>query len=64
MDLRQLNAALESRAAGLSELRAEGAWLSDLREARTKNEQALENLLNSEMTPMTPHRLTLRSSQA
>jgi thiamine pyrophosphate-dependent acetolactate synthase large subunit-like protein len=55
--LRQLNAALEGRAAGLSERRAEGAWLSDLREARSKNEQVLENLLNSEMMPMTPHRL-------
>src|SRR5579859_2676973 len=55
--LRQLNTALEGRAAGLAERRAEGAWLSDLREARGKNEQAVDNLLNSDMTPMTPHRL-------
>ncbi len=55
--LRQLLGALEQRARGLAERRAEGAWLAELREARTKNEQAVEPLLLSDATPMTPHRL-------
>ncbi len=55
--LRQLLAALAGRAEGLADKRAEGAWLAELREARTKNEQAVEPLLSSDATPMTPHRL-------
>lgn len=55
--LRQLLTALEERAQGLAEKRAEGAWLADLRESRAKNEQTLQPLLESDARPMTPHRL-------
>ena len=55
--LRQLLGALEERAGGLAERRAEGAWLADLRDVRTKNEAVLEPLLDFEDVPMNHHRV-------
>jgi thiamine pyrophosphate-dependent acetolactate synthase large subunit-like protein len=55
--VRQLAAAVEARSDGLPARRAESKWLSDLREARAKNEATLEPLLTSDVRPMTHHRL-------
>ena len=49
----QLLAALGEQTDG----RAESDWLTTLREARAKNEAALEPLLNADQIPMTHHRL-------
>lgn len=48
---------LEGKTDGIAERANEGEWLSALRESRSKNEAAIEPLLNADTAPMNHHRL-------